>query len=92
MNNSGAAVEEITSFICNELCKYKNCVSMEEKCKKCQVTELIIRGMGAGLQDFEDDLVEFAETNWGNSHVDMLKGAIQCVLNGEKVYAPIEEE
>lgn len=91
-NNSGAAVEEISSYICQEYCKYRNCVSMEQKCKECKVPALVIRGMGAGLEDFQKDLVEFAERNWANSHVEMLKGAIQCVLEGKEVYAPIEEE
>ena len=49
-------------------------------------------GGAAGLEDYEKDLVEFAERNWANSHVEMLKGAIQCVLEGKEVYLPIEEE
>lgn len=41
---------------------------------------------------FQEDLVKFAEENWLGSHVEMLKSAIQCVLDGKEVYVPIEED
>lgn len=53
---------------------------------------MLTQCMAAGLDKFQEDLVKFAEKNWLDSHVEMLKSAIQCVLDGKEVYAPIEED
>ena len=87
---------EITQYICDECCKYpyleKNQENMDEFCENCRINELLTQCMAAGLDKFQKDLVKFAEENWLGSHVEMLKSAIQCVLDGKEVYAPIVED
>ncbi len=88
--------ETVMQMICDEFCVYpykvKDQKEMEKTCANCKMDVLIMNCMAAGLCKFQYDLMEFAKVNWANSCVDMLDRAIQCVMEGKKVYDKVDPD